>query len=77
MSISDCMDEIEARSVAWPWLDRVADDKDSLISALRAVLDLCEKTPLRYQFPLRDEPFMVLGTDVIRSEIAAALGEES
>ena len=40
MSISDRLDEIESRPVAWPWLDRAADDKRVLVAALRAVLDL-------------------------------------
>lgn len=40
MSISDRLDEIEARPVAWPFLDRADADKSSLLAALRAVLDL-------------------------------------
>ena len=42
MSTSDRLDEIEARPVAWPWLDRAEGDKNALLTALRAVLDLHE-----------------------------------
>ena len=47
MSISDRLDEIESRPVAWPWLDRAADDKRVLVAALRAVLDLHPKGAAR------------------------------
>ncbi|MBB0990069.1 hypothetical protein G6009_01005 [Dietzia sp. SLG510A3-30A2] len=75
MTITEHLDEIEARPVAWPWLDRAADDKSALVAALRAVLDLCDSTPLRYLPYDGAEPFMVLGVPAIRSAIEAALGE--
>lgn len=121
MSISDRLDEIEARSDAandGPWYaesrnvddpyslttvynvfhngdtadrDLVAEvaydnaefiahartDVPVLVAALRAVLDLCDSTPLRFRPYDGAEPFMVLGVPAIRAEIAAALGEGS
>lgn len=87
MSISDRLDQIEQRGVRAASLSTedwttpeclflVENELPELVAALRAVLDLCEKTPLRYQTPMRDEPFMVLGTEVVLYEIATALGED-
>lgn len=44
-------------------------------AALRAVLDLCDSSPIRYRPHGDSEPFMVIGTSVIRDAITAALGE--
>ena len=50
-------------------------DVPALGAALRAVLELCDSTPLRYRPYDGAEPFMVLGVPAIRSAIEAALGE--
>lgn len=77
MSISDRLDEIESRPVAWPWLDRAADDKRVLVAAVRAVLDVCEgleeahrANPTQmYEYGMEEAAHQV------RNAIAAALGE--
>lgn len=77
--IQERLDQIESRPVAWPWLDRAADDKRVLVAALRAVLDVCEgleeahrANPTQsYWYGLEEAAHQV------RNAIAAALGEEA
>ena len=52
------------------------DEVPALATALRAVLYLCDSTPLRYRPYDGADPFMVLGVPAIRSAIETALTGE-
>lgn len=85
MSISDRLDEIEVRRAqANSSLNGrhmlVGKDVPEMLAALRAVLDVCEKSELgMYPEPRYDEyiPGQLDTAERIRNAINAALGEEA
>ena len=50
--------------------------RERAIAALRAVLDLCDETPLRYRPYDGADPYMVIGVPVLRQTITDALAAE-